>query len=76
MDPKAHPCIECRYYISPSIFLRIFRPANAYNERCGHPDARMEVDGAPTPCVIMRIYGCTGRGGGDSGTQNKFVPIE
>jgi hypothetical protein len=58
-----HPCIECAWYIKPSLFMRIFFAGQMFNERCGHPRARDKVDGKPTPCVTMRIMDCNGREG-------------
>jgi hypothetical protein len=58
-----HPCIECAWYIKPSLFMRIFFPGLMFNERCGHHRARDKVDGKPMPCVTVRISECDGREG-------------
>jgi hypothetical protein len=59
MDKSQHPCIECAYFIKPSLW-RIYRLKH-FAESCGHPQSRDKIDGGPMPCITVRIMDCDGR---------------
>lgn len=58
------PCIECAFYVGANSWKRFTQ--GMFAERCAHPLHADPVDGAPKPCVTMRIIDCDGK--------NRFKP--